>query len=124
MDLGIRGRRALVTAASKGLGRGCAAALAEAGVDLVINARGAEALTATAADLQALPGVGAATARLIIEHREKNGGFKKVEELMNVKGIGEKIFELNKDRIVVGDMDKSAPKSNDKVSQNATEKKG
>jgi competence protein ComEA len=48
--------------------------------------------TATAADLQALPGVGAATARLIIEHREKNGGFKKVEELMNIKGIGEKSF--------------------------------
>ena len=53
MDLGIRGRRALVTAASKGLGRGCAMALAEAGVDLVINARGAEALEATATALRA-----------------------------------------------------------------------
>jgi 3-oxoacyl-[acyl-carrier protein] reductase len=53
MDLGIRGRRALVTAASKGLGRGCAAALAAAGVDLVINARGAEALAATAEALRA-----------------------------------------------------------------------
>lgn len=52
MDLGIRGKRALVTAASKGLGRGCAEALAEAGVDLVINARGSEALEATAADLR------------------------------------------------------------------------
>ena len=52
MDLGIRGRRALVCGASKGLGRGCAAALAEAGVDLVLNARGAEALEATAADLR------------------------------------------------------------------------
>jgi comEA protein len=48
--------------------------------------------TATQADLQALPGVGAATAKLIIEHRQKNGGFKKVEELMNIKGIGEKSF--------------------------------
>ena len=52
MDLGIRGKRALVTAASKGLGRGCAEALAEAGVDLVINARGAEALEATAMALR------------------------------------------------------------------------
>ena len=52
MDLGIRGKRALVTAASKGLGRGCALALAEAGVDLVINARGAEALEATATALR------------------------------------------------------------------------
>jgi 3-oxoacyl-[acyl-carrier protein] reductase len=52
MDLGIKGKRALVCAASKGLGRGCALALAEAGVDLVINARGAEALAATAAELR------------------------------------------------------------------------
>ena len=51
MDLGIKGKRALVTAASKGLGRACAEALAAAGVDLVINARGAEALEATAAHL-------------------------------------------------------------------------
>ena len=52
MDLGIKGKRALVTAASKGLGRGCAEALAAAGVDLVINARGAEALEASAAHLR------------------------------------------------------------------------
>lgn len=57
MDLGIKGRRALVTAGSKGLGRGCAAALAAAGVDLVINARGAEALEATAAALRESAGV-------------------------------------------------------------------
>ena len=44
MDLGIRGRRAIVCAASRGLGRGCAEALAAAGVDLVINARGEAAL--------------------------------------------------------------------------------
>ena len=53
MDLGIRGKRALVTASSKGLGRGCAEAWAAAGVALVLNARGAEALEATAADLRA-----------------------------------------------------------------------
>jgi competence protein ComEA len=57
--------------------------------------------TATASDLQSLPGVGAATARLIIEHREKNGGFKKVEELMNIKGIGEKSFLKLKPMVTV-----------------------
>lgn len=57
MDLGIRGTRALVCASSKGLGLGCAEALAEAGVDLVMNARGAEALEAEAARLRADHGV-------------------------------------------------------------------
>ena len=50
MDLGIRGKTALVCAASKGLGKGCALALAREGVNLVITARGAEALEATAAE--------------------------------------------------------------------------
>jgi 3-oxoacyl-[acyl-carrier protein] reductase len=53
MDLGIRGRTALVCAASKGLGKGCAMALAREGVNLVITARGREALEATAAELRA-----------------------------------------------------------------------
>ncbi len=48
MDLGIKGRQALVCAASRGLGLGCARALAEAGCDLVMNARGADALEAAA----------------------------------------------------------------------------
>lgn len=48
--------------------------------------------TATAVDLAKLPGIGAATAARIIEYRQKNGPFKKVEELMNVRGIGEKSF--------------------------------
>ena len=48
MDLGIKGKKALVCASSKGLGLGCAEALAEAGVNLVMNARGAEALEAAA----------------------------------------------------------------------------
>jgi 3-oxoacyl-[acyl-carrier protein] reductase len=61
MDLGIRGKRALVCASSKGLGRGCAEALAEAGVDLVLNARGAEALEATAAEIRARFGVAVVT---------------------------------------------------------------
>ena len=57
MDLGITGKRALVCASSKGLGRGCAEALAAAGVDLVLNARGAEALERTAAELREAHGV-------------------------------------------------------------------
>ena len=52
MDLGIRGRKAIVCAASKGLGRACAISLARDGVDLVITARGRDALEATAADLK------------------------------------------------------------------------
>ncbi len=53
MDLGLTGRWALVCASSKGLGRGCAEALAAEGVNLVLNARGAEALEATAAAIRA-----------------------------------------------------------------------
>ena len=48
MDLGIAGKKALVCASSKGLGKGCALALAEAGVDLVLNARGSKVLNETA----------------------------------------------------------------------------
>jgi 3-oxoacyl-[acyl-carrier protein] reductase len=54
MDLGIEGKWALICAASKGLGKGCATALAREGVNVVITARGAEVLEATAADLRAL----------------------------------------------------------------------
>ena len=57
MDLGIKGKRAVVCASSKGLGLGCARALAEGGVDLVMNARGAEALEAAAAAIRADFGV-------------------------------------------------------------------
>ena len=58
MDLGIKGRRALVCASSKGLGRGCAMALAAEGVNLTLTARGAEALAKTAAEIRkAFPGI-------------------------------------------------------------------
>lgn len=57
MDYGIRGRTAIVCAASQGLGKGCALALAGEGVNLVINARGAEALNATAEQIRKATGV-------------------------------------------------------------------
>ena len=62
--------------------------------------------TASVAQLETLPGVGKSTAERILEYRQKNGGFKKVEDLMNVRGIGEKSFLKMKALITV-----TAPKS-------------
>jgi 3-oxoacyl-[acyl-carrier protein] reductase len=60
MDLSIKGRKAIVCAASKGLGKGCAMALGREGVELTINARNAEALEATAAMIRAETGASVA----------------------------------------------------------------
>ena len=58
VDLGIKGRRAIVCASSKGLGRACATALAAEGVNVTLTARGAEALAKTAAEIRkAHPGI-------------------------------------------------------------------
>ena len=57
--------------------------------------------TATVKELTQLKKVGKKYAQNIIDHREKNGEFKAPEDIMQVKGIGAKIFELNKDLIVV-----------------------
>lgn len=57
--------------------------------------------TASAAQLQELPGIGAKTAERILEYRQKKGPFKKIEELMNVKGIGEKSFLKLRSQITV-----------------------
>src|SRR4051812_42541138 len=60
MDLGLKGRRAIVCAASRGLGRACAEALAAEGVDLVLNARTAATLEQTATDIRTRYGVSVA----------------------------------------------------------------
>ena|SRR5690349_14909159 len=56
--------------------------------------------TATLDQLETLPGIGRKTAERILEHRTKIGSFKRIEELMNVKGIGEKSFLKLKPLIV------------------------
>ena len=58
--------------------------------------------TATAEQLDSLPGVGPKVAARIIEYRQKNGPFKKIEDLMNVRGIGEKNFLKIRNRLTVG----------------------
>ena len=57
--------------------------------------------TATQAQLETLPGIGAKAAERILEYRQKNGQFKKIEDLMNVKGVGEKSFLKLKSLITV-----------------------
>ena len=56
--------------------------------------------TATLEQLETLPGIGRKTAERILEYRTKSGSFKRIEELMNVKGIGEKSFLKLKPLIV------------------------
>ncbi|MGE0394015.1 MAG: ComEA family DNA-binding protein [Vicinamibacterales bacterium] len=58
--------------------------------------------TASVAQLDALPGIGLKVAERIVEYRQKHGGFKRVEELMNVRGVGEKGFLKLKPMLTLG----------------------
>ena len=58
--------------------------------------------TATATQLEALPGIGPSMAQRIVSHREKNGPFKKLEDLMNIQGIGEKSFLKLRPMLTIG----------------------
>ena len=65
--------------------------------------------TATVDQLETLPGIGRKTAERIIEYRTKSGGFKRIEDLMNVKGIGEKSFLKLKPLVTVPPKSDKAP---------------
>jgi competence protein ComEA len=81
----VLGLAGTTTAAAQEGSRSPAAAKAAAASTVNLN-------TATTAELERLPGVGPATAQRIVEYRQQSGGFKKIEELMNVRGIGEASF--------------------------------
>ncbi len=95
----VLGLVAATGAAAQEAPRSSAKASAPAGAPINLN-------TATVAQLETLPGIGKSTAERILEYRQKNGGFKKVEDLMNVRGVGEKSFLKLKALITV-----NAPKS-------------
>jgi len=65
--------------------------------------------TASAADFEALPGIGPKLAARIVDYRQKNGPFKKIEELMNVQGLGEKNFLKLKPQLTLGSAKTPAP---------------
>lgn len=57
--------------------------------------------SASLTELQTLDGIGEKKAVLIVEYRQKNGGFKTIDDLKNVKGIGPKLFEKNRSRLAL-----------------------
>src|SRR3972149_1884885 len=67
-------------------------------IDVMVNIN-----KALAEEIATLPGIGDKTAKLIIEYRDKNGGFKKPEDIKKVKGVGKKLFEKIKGNITVED---------------------
>ena len=82
--------------AAQGPQPGAGVRVADAKPMLLVNLN-----TATSSELETLPGIGAKTAARIIDYRQKKGPFKKIEELMNVQGIGEKSFLKLKPQLTV-----------------------
>jgi 3-oxoacyl-[acyl-carrier protein] reductase len=84
MDLGIKGKKALVCASSKGLGLGCAEHLAAAGVDLIMNARGVDALEAEAARLRETYGVEVVTVAADVATQEGQAAVIKAAQGVDI----------------------------------------
>lgn len=107
MDLGIRGRKAIVCASSKGLGKGCAIALAEAGCDLAVNGRNAQVLAETAKQLRDF---GVSVMEIVGDvsdhgcQRELLGVFAEPDILVNNNGGPPRrdFHELDRDAILAG----------------------
>jgi len=108
MDLGIAGRTALVCASSRGLGRGCAEALAEAGCRVIVNGRDREALERTAAEIRAASGAEVIAVAADVSTREGQRALLQaageVEILVNNNaGPPRRPFrELDRDAMVAG----------------------
>jgi competence protein ComEA len=90
----VLGLGVATTAAQESSTRGAASSSASASAPINLN-------TASVAQLETLPGIGRSTAERILEYRQKNGSFKKIEDLMNVRGVGEKSFLKLKPLITV-----------------------
>jgi competence protein ComEA len=65
--------------------------------------------TATVRELDALPGIGPVLARRIVDFREKRGGFRRIEELLAVPGISERVWQELKERVEVSPPDRRTP---------------
>jgi len=78
-------------------------ALALSIAPFIVNADQVNINTADAETLATIEGVGEMKAAEIVSYREQNGPFKSIDDLLNVKGIGEAILEKNKDLLTVGD---------------------
>jgi len=92
----IKAAAALVAVLILSAGFASAFAQAKSGADKVnIN-------TASAAELEKIPLIGPKIAQRIIDYRKENGAFKRIEDIMKVRGIGEKVFGRIKDLITVG----------------------
>lgn len=98
--IGVRSFGQIAISSEGGAGAGAQPPPAAAGVRAAPEAK-ININTATAAELDTLSGIGARKAATIVEFREANGRFSRIEEIKKVHGIGEKLFQRNKDRLCV-----------------------